>query len=87
MARNGKTKTIIAIATFVIFGIATWTTFILAGSDVKDTAEDAAEDVVMLKKEGCDPANNNDRRLIKLETQWETVITNQKEILKAVKEK
>ncbi len=69
------------IAGLLVIGAGLVVTFTLQGASIDLTATK----VVELKKEGCDPANENDRRLIKLETQWETVITNQEEILKAVK--
>ena len=80
MARNGKTKTIIAIVTLVIFGIVTWSTFILAGSDVKNTAESAKEAVVVLKKDGCDPAEEVKDRVLVLETNYEHTQKSLKEL-------
>ena len=92
MARNGKTKTIIVIATFVIFGIGTWTTFILAGSDVKDTAEDAEKAVAVLKEDGCEPADEAIARCLVLETNYKhtkeclkKLETGQEVILKAIR--
>lgn len=70
MSKNNKTKTIIAIATFVIFGLVTWTTLILAGGAVKDTAEDAEKAVAVLKEDGCDPAEEAKARCLVLETNY-----------------
>ncbi len=80
MAKNGKAKTIIAIVTGALLVAVTWTTFILAGSDVKNTADGAKEAVIILKKDGCDPVHDVDKRCIVLETKWETIDTSQQRI-------
>lgn len=89
MAKNGKAKTIIAIVTCALLVAATWTTFILAGSNVKNTAESAKESVVELKKDGCDPVQAVDRRVIVIETKMgsmeKNILTGQQAILDALK--
>ncbi len=86
---NGKTKTIAAIITCSILVALTWTGIVVFGGDVKNTAEYAKGAVVELKKDGCDPVQDVDKRCLVLEIQWKTINTSQqtleagqKEILK-----
>ncbi len=80
MAKDGKTKTVAAIVICAITVAGTWTGFIIAGNNVKNTAVGAKESVVELKKDGCDPANDTDRRCLVLETQWKTINVSQQKI-------
>lgn len=88
MAKNGKTKIIIAIITCAILVAITWTGIIVAGNNVKNTAESAKESVIVLKKDGCDPVQAVDRRVIVIETEMRSmeknILTGQQAILKAL---
>lgn len=71
------------IISLLVIGAGLVVTFTLQGASIATTSTK----IVELKDEGCAPANENDRRLIKIETQMGAMLEGQKEILKAVKEK
>ena len=77
---NGKAKTIIALVTCVVLVFVTIAGIIFAGSDVKNTANDAEAAVIELKKDGCDPVQVLSGKVIRLETQWEAIGTSQQRI-------
>ncbi len=80
MAKNGKTKTTIAIIGLVLTIAFIFAGVIATGSSVKDTAEHAKEAVIVLKKDGCDPARDVDKRCLVIETKMESMLTSQAEI-------
>lgn len=90
MAKKNGNRYNIAVASLIVIVIA------MASSGITDfvrsqhETEDTAEKVVELKTEGCLPARNNEKTLIRFEGKIDAIQTEQKaseeRILKAIEE-
>ncbi len=92
MTKNGKARTIIAIIAIVslaltVLGVSGGIAAVWGSNKTK--LETVQGKVATLKKDGCDPVRDVDKRCLVLEIQWKTINTSQqtleagqKEILK-----
>lgn len=76
-------RIIYIIVSLLVIGTGLVVTFTLQGASIASTSTR----IVELKDEGCDIANDVDRRVLVLETKWDEVIKGQQEILEAVRER